>query len=308
LLALGQIEHRTTGRDLAGQGSGRSSKSDRKSNPVRDFLKSRPLFWKFAASYLLRRRPCGAMQRGIECSNPLLSDRDVERITGRARSTLQKDRVSGSGIPFVRIGRLVRYRQAERSILPRCAAGLPLDQRERHPGRLSSDPAGIIMTALDALPASRAGWRGAMSCAAANRRRFPMRPTAARRKPMILPLGASEKPPKPAHRGSSTAGGGVGLQLGDLGSEMYLGGLDLDSCIADDGALALGPPRFSAPFRPTPNDRRPAAAQAVFLLDERGCRPFSTASGLRPDIWGTRRGVPGQDGRDHGPAKYRPAK
>jgi predicted DNA-binding transcriptional regulator AlpA len=43
----------------------------------------------------------------------LLSDRDVEKITGRARSTLQKDRVSGSGIPFVRIGRLVRYRQSD---------------------------------------------------------------------------------------------------------------------------------------------------------------------------------------------------
>jgi predicted DNA-binding transcriptional regulator AlpA len=43
----------------------------------------------------------------------LLSDRDVEKITGRARSTLQKDRVVGSGIPFVRIGRLVRYRQSD---------------------------------------------------------------------------------------------------------------------------------------------------------------------------------------------------
>ena len=43
----------------------------------------------------------------------LLSDRDVEKITGRARSTLQKDRVSGSGIPFIRIGRLVRYRQSD---------------------------------------------------------------------------------------------------------------------------------------------------------------------------------------------------
>jgi len=45
--------------------------------------------------------------------DPLLSDRDVERITGRARSTLQKDRVSGFGIPFVRIGRLVRYRESD---------------------------------------------------------------------------------------------------------------------------------------------------------------------------------------------------
>jgi predicted DNA-binding transcriptional regulator AlpA len=45
--------------------------------------------------------------------DPLLSDQDVERITGRARSTLQKDRVSGSGIPFIRVGRLVRYRQSD---------------------------------------------------------------------------------------------------------------------------------------------------------------------------------------------------
>jgi predicted DNA-binding transcriptional regulator AlpA len=43
----------------------------------------------------------------------LLSDRDVEKITGRARSTLQKDRVAGSGIPFVRLGRLVRYRSSD---------------------------------------------------------------------------------------------------------------------------------------------------------------------------------------------------
>jgi len=45
--------------------------------------------------------------------DPLLSDHDVQKITGRARSTLQKDRVGGGGIPFVRIGRLVRYRAAD---------------------------------------------------------------------------------------------------------------------------------------------------------------------------------------------------
>ncbi len=56
--------------------------------------------------------------------DPLLSDRDVEKITGRARSTLQKDRVTGTGIPFVRLGRLVRYRQSDVTAfldgLPRC--------------------------------------------------------------------------------------------------------------------------------------------------------------------------------------------
>ena len=55
---------------------------------------------------------------------PLLSDREVSQITGRARSTLQKDRVGGTGIPFVRLGRLVRYRatdvQAYLTDLPIC--------------------------------------------------------------------------------------------------------------------------------------------------------------------------------------------
>lgn len=45
--------------------------------------------------------------------DPLLSDRDVEKIAKRARSTLQKDRVAGTGIPYVRLGRLVRYRQSD---------------------------------------------------------------------------------------------------------------------------------------------------------------------------------------------------
>jgi predicted DNA-binding transcriptional regulator AlpA len=58
--------------------------------------------------------------------DPLLSDRDVEKITGRARSTLQKDRVVGAGIPFVRFGRLVRYRQSDVdayiAALPRCGS------------------------------------------------------------------------------------------------------------------------------------------------------------------------------------------
>ena len=44
---------------------------------------------------------------------PHLTDNDVSRITGRARSTLQKDRVAGGGIPFVKIGRLVRYRPSD---------------------------------------------------------------------------------------------------------------------------------------------------------------------------------------------------
>ena len=43
----------------------------------------------------------------------LLTDRDVARLTKRARATLQKDRLRGGGIPFIRLGRLVRYRQSD---------------------------------------------------------------------------------------------------------------------------------------------------------------------------------------------------
>jgi predicted DNA-binding transcriptional regulator AlpA len=49
----------------------------------------------------------------VSMHDPLLSDREVEDITGRARSTLQKDRVAGTGIPFVRFGRLIRYRGSD---------------------------------------------------------------------------------------------------------------------------------------------------------------------------------------------------
>jgi predicted DNA-binding transcriptional regulator AlpA len=52
----------------------------------------------------------------------LLSEREVAKIIGRAVSTLQKDRVAGIGIPFVRIGRLVRYRE---SVVDAYITGLP---------------------------------------------------------------------------------------------------------------------------------------------------------------------------------------
>lgn len=45
--------------------------------------------------------------------DPLLSDREVSTLVGRARPTLQKDRLRGDDIPFVKIGRLVRYRRSD---------------------------------------------------------------------------------------------------------------------------------------------------------------------------------------------------
>jgi predicted DNA-binding transcriptional regulator AlpA len=40
---------------------------------------------------------------------PLLTESEIARLTGRGVATLQKDRIRGEGPPFVKIGRLVRY-------------------------------------------------------------------------------------------------------------------------------------------------------------------------------------------------------
>jgi hypothetical protein len=41
-----------------------------------------------------------------------------------------------------------------------------------------------------------------------------------------------------AGRLANGKGGGIGVQLGDVGDGTFLGGIDLDSCIADDGTIA----------------------------------------------------------------------
>jgi hypothetical protein len=67
--------------------------------------------------------------------DPLLSDQELSRVTGRAVSTLQKDRVAGRGIPFIRLGRLIRYRQSDvcayLASLPSHRSTSELDQHER---------------------------------------------------------------------------------------------------------------------------------------------------------------------------------
>jgi predicted DNA-binding transcriptional regulator AlpA len=60
--------------------------------------------------------PAGNFARpppGHAAIDPLLDDRDLERLTGSKRSTWQKRRLSGDGPPFIRLGRLVRYRRSE---------------------------------------------------------------------------------------------------------------------------------------------------------------------------------------------------
>jgi hypothetical protein len=42
-----------------------------------------------------------------------VSEKEVEKIVGRAIQTLRNDRSKGQGIPYAKIGRLVRYRLAD---------------------------------------------------------------------------------------------------------------------------------------------------------------------------------------------------
>ena len=44
---------------------------------------------------------------------PLLNVAQVSELTGRAVSTLEKDRLIGSGPRYVKLGRLVRYRPSD---------------------------------------------------------------------------------------------------------------------------------------------------------------------------------------------------
>jgi hypothetical protein len=97
-------------------------------------------------------------------------------------------------------------------------------------------------------------------------------------------------------------GGGVGLELGDLGNDVHLAGLDLDSCLDDDEIAGWAAPVLAA--IPSYAERSPSGRglKIFFCVASEDARPFLDRIGVEPDSWGTRRSVPGEDARDHGPA------
>lgn len=99
------------------------------------------------------------------------------------------------------------------------------------------------------------------------------------------------------------SGGGVGIQLGDLGDGNFLGGIDLDSCLGDDGALRPWA-KVIVDAVPTYAEKSPSGRgiKMFFCVASAAVRPFLQSVGVGPEQWGCRRGVPGEDGRDHGPA------
>jgi len=82
-------------------------------------------------------------------------------------------------------------------------------------------------------------------------------------------------------------GGGIGIELGDLGGGVFLGGIDLDSCIADDGALASWAVEILRAVSSYTERSRPAAGLSCIStrlvsmsgrsLTELGCSPMPGA-------------------------------
>lgn len=99
-------------------------------------------------------------------------------------------------------------------------------------------------------------------------------------------------------------GGGIGIQLGDLGAgaELYLAGVDLDSCIDEHGTLApwataiLERVNTYAEISPSGH-----GIKAFFYIDSAHVRAVLDRLGVPTDVWGCRRGIPGHNSKDHGP-------
>jgi putative DNA primase/helicase len=99
------------------------------------------------------------------------------------------------------------------------------------------------------------------------------------------------------------AGGGIGIQLGDLDGDKFLGGIDLDSCLANGGTIApWAAPILSAV--PTYAEKSPSGrgVKLLFYIAAEAVRPFLHRIGVEPNRWGCRRAAPGEDARNHGPA------
>jgi putative DNA primase/helicase len=97
--------------------------------------------------------------------------------------------------------------------------------------------------------------------------------------------------------------GGVGIQLGDLGDDTFLAGLDLDTCISADGSFALWAEKILAELD-TYAERSPSGTgvKAFFYISREDVRPFLEDLGVvDANQWGIKRSVDGANGGNHGP-------
>jgi putative DNA primase/helicase len=97
-------------------------------------------------------------------------------------------------------------------------------------------------------------------------------------------------------------GGGIGCELGDVGDGKYLAGIDLDTCVDENGALA---PWGAAILAAVPSyaETSPSGQglKAFFYCAAVDVRPFLDRICVDAEAWGTRRSV-GDNSANHGPA------
>jgi len=105
-----------------------------------------------------------------------------------------------------------------------------------------------------------------------------------------------------SHNWLNGHGGGIGIQLGDLGDGRHLGGVDLDSCLDENGTLAPWAEPILAVLD-TYAETSPSGhgIKALFTLDATHVRPFLDLIGVGVNQWGTKRGIKGLNGANHGP-------
>src|SRR4051812_30884879 len=97
-------------------------------------------------------------------------------------------------------------------------------------------------------------------------------------------------------------GGGIGVELGDLGADQHLAGVDLDSCLHNGeltgwAADILAVINSYAEISPSGT-----GIKAFFFVSSEDVRPLLDRIGVPATGWGCRRGIPGAASGDHGPA------
>ena len=115
--------------------------------------------------------------------------------------------------------------------------------------------------------------------------------------------GTGRRPKRQAAEIVEEQGGGIGIELGDLGGDIYLCRNRPRTCVSAEGALAT----WAAPILDvvqsyteiSPSGR---GLKAFFYVASENVRPFLELSGIAdPGQWGFKRSI-GEDARDHGPA------
>jgi predicted P-loop ATPase len=97
-------------------------------------------------------------------------------------------------------------------------------------------------------------------------------------------------------------GGGVGIELGDLGADLHLAGLDLDSCLRDGVTSSWATTILDLVDTYAEISPSGRGLKLFLYIGTEDVRWFLDRIGVPSNGWGCRRGIPGEDARDHGPA------